>query len=86
MTPPEPTRPIRTFRDLLVWQKAVQLALEVYRVTREFPREEKYGLTSQVRRAAELGFTSHEATHTAVALAGEIHRMAASLADKLASR
>jgi four helix bundle protein len=41
-----------TFRDLKAWQKAFDLALEIYRVTRSFPREKMYGLTSQVRRAA----------------------------------
>ena len=41
-----------TFRDLKAWQKAFELALDVYRITRSFPREEIYGLTSQVRRAA----------------------------------
>ncbi len=40
------------YRDLLVWQKSMQLAAEVYRVTSKFPREEIYGLTSQVRRSA----------------------------------
>lgn len=39
-------------KDLKVWQKAVDLALEVYRGTRCFPRDELYGLTSQIRRAA----------------------------------
>ncbi len=39
-------------RDLIVWQKAKRLALEVYRVTRLFPREESYGITLQLRRAA----------------------------------
>jgi four helix bundle protein len=125
MSANEPPRPIRTFRDLLVWQKAIQLAIAVYRVTGGFPNEEKYGLTSQVRRAAvsvssnipegharqgrefahflsisrgsaaevesqlylaaELGFIAHEDTRAAVALAGEIHRMAASLAEKLSA-
>ena len=41
-----------TFRDLKVWQKAFDLAFEVYRVTRSFPREEMYCPTSQMRRAA----------------------------------
>ena len=41
-----------TFRDLQSWQKAFQLTIEVYSVTRMFPREETYGLTSQLRRAA----------------------------------
>jgi four helix bundle protein len=43
---------IRTFRDLVVWQKAIQLAKEVYRVTDAFPRQEKFGLTAQIRREA----------------------------------
>ena len=44
--------PDRTFEDLVVWQKAHALALSVYRLTRGFPREERFGLTSQLRRAA----------------------------------
>jgi four helix bundle protein len=41
-----------SYRDLVVWQKAKQLSLAVYRLTKAFPREEIYGLTSQLRRAA----------------------------------
>ena len=40
------------YQDLQVWQKAIGMTLAVYEVTREFPNEELYGLTSQVRRAA----------------------------------
>lgn len=46
------SQPARSFRDLIVWQKAHQLTLRVYELTRTFPREEIYGLTSQMRRAA----------------------------------
>ena len=42
----------RNFQDLIVWQKAHQFVLSVYKMTKEFPREELYGLTSQLRRAA----------------------------------
>ncbi len=42
---------ITSFRDLKVWQKAHALVLYMYRITRPFPPEEKYGLTSQMRRA-----------------------------------
>jgi four helix bundle protein len=42
----------QSFRDLLVWQRAMQLTVTIYRLTKEFPREEVYGLTSQIRRAA----------------------------------
>ena len=41
-----------SFRDLIVWQRAMQLTVAIYRLTREFPREEIYGLTSQIRRSA----------------------------------
>jgi four helix bundle protein len=43
---------IKSFQELEVWQRAHQLVLAVYRVTKEFPPEEKYGLGSQMRRAA----------------------------------
>ncbi|MGD9781963.1 MAG: four helix bundle protein [Kiritimatiellia bacterium] len=42
----------KCFEDLLVWQKAHRFVLQVYRLTKSFPREEAYGLTSQFRRAA----------------------------------
>ncbi len=43
---------MRDFRDLVAWQKAHRLAVEIYRGTASFPREERFGLTSQVRRSA----------------------------------
>jgi four helix bundle protein len=43
---------IRSFRDLDVWNKAMDLVVEVYALTRGFPCDERYGLTSQMRRAA----------------------------------
>jgi four helix bundle protein len=43
---------VQNFRDLIIWQKATALVLEVYRLTRQFPKEEIYVLTAQVRRAA----------------------------------
>jgi four helix bundle protein len=39
------------FRDLIVWQRAIQLSVAIYRFTATLPREEIYGLTSQLRRA-----------------------------------
>jgi four helix bundle protein len=42
----------QSYRDLIVWQKAMVLVSEVYRITRVFPRDELYRLTSQLRRAA----------------------------------
>lgn len=42
----------QSFEDLLVWQKAHQYVLGIYRITREFPREEMFGLVNQMRRAS----------------------------------
>ena len=44
--------PAKSYRDLIVWRKAHELALAVYRFTGSFPRQETYGLSSQMRRAA----------------------------------
>ncbi len=42
---------MRDFRPLLVWEKAHQLTLKIYKTTTSFPKDEMYGLTSQIRRA-----------------------------------
>jgi four helix bundle protein len=42
----------KSFRELLVWQKGVQLSVLIYRLSKQFPREETYGLSNQMRRAA----------------------------------
>jgi four helix bundle protein len=44
--------PVQSYRQLIAWQKAMDFVTEVYRVTREFPQAELYGMTSQLRRAA----------------------------------
>ena len=43
---------IRNFKDLKVWRLGKALAMEIYKLTSSFPREELYGLVSQMRRAA----------------------------------
>ena len=43
---------IKSYRDLLVWQQAMDLAVLCYSLTRSFPREEMFGFTSQIRRAS----------------------------------
>ncbi len=48
----EKRKPAQSFRDLIVWQKAHQLALGVYRMTKAFPKEELYGSTSHVKRSS----------------------------------
>jgi len=47
-----PNQSIKDHRDLIVWQAGMQFAEEIYKATADFPREELYGLTSQMRRAA----------------------------------
>jgi len=44
--------PAKSFRDLVVWRKAHEFALGIYRFTEGFPKKETYGLSSQMRRAA----------------------------------
>ena len=43
---------IKNFRDLKIWQKGIHITKHIYDITKSFPREELYGLTSQMRRAA----------------------------------
>jgi four helix bundle protein len=43
---------VESYRDLIVWQKGMDLAVACYQLTRTFPREELYGITSQIRRAS----------------------------------
>ncbi|WP_324691587.1 four helix bundle protein [Flavobacterium cheonhonense] len=43
---------MKAFRDLLIWQKAMNLVTNTYQITQKFPKEELFGLTSQIRRSA----------------------------------
>jgi len=43
---------VKNYRDLIVWQKAMELVTEIYQHTKAFPEEERYGLTSQLRRSS----------------------------------
>ncbi|MFA9389210.1 MAG: four helix bundle protein [Prolixibacteraceae bacterium] len=43
---------MKTFRDILVWQKAMNFVTQLYKISNAFPKEEQYGLTSQIRRCA----------------------------------
>jgi four helix bundle protein len=43
---------VKSFHDLVAWQKAMELVTEIYKLSQKFPKEELFGLTSQIRRAA----------------------------------
>jgi len=43
---------LKNYRDLIVWQKSYPLCIKIYGTTKDFPKEERFGLTSQIRRAA----------------------------------
>jgi len=43
---------MKTYRDLQIWQKSMSLVTEIYKISKAFPRDEAYGLTSQMRRCA----------------------------------
>ena len=43
---------VQNYKELIVWQKSIEFVIEVYTITRQFPTEEKYGLSSQMQRAS----------------------------------
>jgi len=47
-----PRKMLKDYKELKVWQRSYQLCLDIYKITKEFPKEEQYSLTSQIRRAA----------------------------------
>ena len=48
----DPSEMLKDYKELNVWQKSYELCLMIYGITAEFPAEERYGLTSQIRRSA----------------------------------
>ncbi len=45
-------KPLKSFKELIVWQKSYRLVLEMYRITKDYPKYEIFGLSQQMRRAA----------------------------------
>ena len=43
---------VKSFKDLEIWQKGIELVVDIYKITKNFPKDELYGLTSQLKRAA----------------------------------
>jgi len=46
------TSKIKSYRELLIWQKSIQVVTNIYKLTRDFPKEELFGITSKIRRCA----------------------------------
>src|SRR6266481_4327391 len=75
---------MKSLRELRVWQKAVDLVEQIYLITQKFPKEETYGLTSQVRRAVVSIASNIAEGHTREHLKEYLHHLSmaqASLAE-----
>jgi four helix bundle protein len=72
--------PITSYRDLTVWQRAMELAELVYELTARFPREERFGLAAQMRKAA-VSVPSNIAEGTRHRTAGYVSRLIIALGE-----
>ena len=75
---------IRSFHDLIVWQKSLDFSVRIYEITKFFPKEERYGLTSQVQRAAvsiPSNITEGQARNTQRAFANHLNIALGSAAE-----
>ena len=75
---------MHNFKELKVWQKAVDFAVEIYAVTKVFPSEEKFGLVSQMRRAHRTGLITAERVKELEENLSELQRMINGLKASLA--
>jgi four helix bundle protein len=69
---------LKSYRDLEVWQKAMQLIVECYRRTKPFPPEERFGMTAQIRRAAISVASNIAEGHERRHLGDYLYRLSAS--------
>ena len=67
--------PIRSYRDLKVWVRSIELVEEVHRITLQFPASERYGLVSQLRRAAVSVASNIAEGHARDALGDYLHHL-----------
>jgi hypothetical protein len=76
------------FRELIAWQKAMDLVVRVYKATDDFPKQEMFGLVNQVRRAAvsvprRLNYLSEDRSAAVLELADELGRIINGLISSL---
>jgi len=87
---------LKSYKDLIVWQKAYQLVLLIYKITMNFPKTEMYGITSQMRRSAisipsnfirkDIGFLKDNDFEIVYNLCQEVSRMLNSLISSIKKR
>jgi len=77
---------VKSYKDLMVWRKGIELAKAVYQLTRAFPSEEKFGLIAQTRRAAvSVPSNTGEQTSATIEQVHGLQKMIHSLQSKLAT-
>ena len=74
---------INGFRDLIVYQKAYQLAMEIFEITKTFPKEERYSLTDQIRRSSRsVTANIAEAWAKRIYIKSFVHKLSDSLGEE----
>ena len=74
---------INSFRDLIVFQKAYKLAMEIFEITKGFPKEEKYSLTDQIRRSSRSVTTNiSEAWSKRIYIKSFVHKLSDALGEE----
>jgi hypothetical protein len=64
--------PAKSFEDLIVWQRSYALVLEIYKLTKNFPKDETYGLRSQLILAHDLGYLDQTGLKSQIAEVGRL--------------
>ena len=77
---------LKNYKELKVWQKSYELCLEIYTITAKFPKEEIYGLTSQILLAGDLDLIEKSELGTLKKDISEIERMLKALIKSLENK
>jgi len=77
---------LKNYKELNVWQKSYALCLHIYKITKGFPKDEIYGLTSQTMISGDLRYVEEESLGKLKGEIGEIERMLKALIKSLESK
>ncbi len=77
---------LKNYKELKVWQKSYELCLEIYTITAKFPKEERYGLTSQILLAGDLDLIEKSELGTLKKDIAEIEKMLKALIKSLENK